>query len=684
MTKKVRGPLNQSYELETGAGASGDSGGLLRVHDSELLAQILRHVASDEANADAMRASLLDDPRADEVTLNDPRIVELVARRLSSGEYVARHGILTRAFERAVLQDQGTSSEPTPPPDEEDEEKIRDWKLECKHHAAPDSDRGMSGPRDIIDRGTTIQVVPDKGTTKDEVYVHWRDDHRGSMPSSLVVRTSGQPESEASQGGSHPGGYTSYKLDAEYLGDIDRWNFLAPSFWSDYRDKTIYSIRPGPTSIQVQVFNPRKYKFEFKFPPMAGLKDGTKYQAEGAGEIKALAKTGQVKKTYETEDATWSPSSLTIDTTKTSSDPGPDFEPNGSEMKLDAVKFFRDGESLDLDVLQLVGAILNFADTCREIVKMVKDYAPQVGWYIDWNLQLMQGSLVTEWYWKEHTDHRVFQFIDIKMALTLFSLTFELGIGVSGFSFKLQIYASLTGELAVEAGMKRDSPDGAPGFQLPTLKGKILGALGARVEAGYFFKFEAKGETAIEAELGIGINQGRGMVTFDARARWTGIKCTVSASGGYKGVGRNKGKEWQVIGESPWWGLTWPKEEPYTPPYLSESRIKSVVQGVLTDGWDIRVFDDDDDRMSHSDVAAMIADRIERDRAFDKTPKMIDGLANAIRKDLDVLGERSLRRDWVAVADLRAYLNSSVRGRSIAPHLEAGASPTAKLVAANS
>jgi hypothetical protein len=503
------------------------------------------------------------------------------------------------------------------------------------------------------------------------------------MPPSLAVRTPGRAEGKANKGSGGPGGYTTYGLEAEYLGDIDIINIINPGFWRAYLEKTTHTIQPGPTSIGVDVYNPRQFKFEFKLPPMAGFKDGAKYEASGAKEIKALAKDGKLKEKLTTEDAYWSPSSLTLNTKKTDSSPGPDFEPKKSEMAFgESTKLERDGSPVEVDILKLVGSVLEFADAMREIVKMVKDYAPKVGWYIDWNLQLMQGAMAVEWYWKEHTDARVFQYIDFNIALTIFSLTFEIGIGVSACSFKLQIYAQLGGELAVEAGAKRDSPDGAPGFKLPSLKGKIKGALGARAEAAYVFKFEAKGETAVEAECGIGINQRGSMVTVDARARWTGIECTATFSTGLLGISYTKTEKMTLVGPSSWWGLSWPEEKEYVPPTMSRDRIQSVVLGVLQDGWDVRVFDGDD-RVAMATVASMIADRIERDSAFDKTQKMVDALANGIRQDLDVLGVRAWARDYVAMDDLRQYLDGSVHGLGLPKRLEAGASPTRKLLAAN-
>lgn len=680
MKYQLHGVFGEVFELQSSLDGAEDESAPI-VTDEALLSLYVQDLLESPINRELLRRLALEDPLLAGFgeSMSDLELSELAVRSFSSG--VLR---LTAAPEgptawRAFTQQPAPVQPPPQAPRQpvREEPKIRDWKIECHHHT--------SKGRAFIERGTYIDVVPDLGKTKDSVKVHWRDDYIGALPASLTVRTAGKPEAQANRAGGG-GGYTAYGYEVEYLGDRNIQNIISPLFWRAYLEKTTYSFAPGPASINVNVFNPRRFKFEFKLPPMAGIKGGSKYEAQGAQQIRALANKGTLKERVTTEDAYWTPSSLTLKTSRTDSAPGPNFKPRESEQKLaDTIQLTRDSALVpDLNYLQLVGSIIQYADTMRRIVEMVKDYAPKVGWYIDWNLQLMQGGLAVEWYWKEHTDHRVFQYIDFNIQLTLFSLTFELGIGVSACSFKLQIYAQLSGELAIEAGAKHDTPDGGVGVQLPTVKGKIAGALGARAEAGYLFKFEAKGETAIEAELGMGINQGRGkMVNVDARARWTGIKCRATFSTGFLGISHNKTENWQPIAESPWWGLTWPEEKNYVPPTITRDRVASTVEAVLYRGWNVRVFDGDR-QLELGRVAGMIADRIERDRAFDKTQKAVDAIANSIREDLDVIGDRNWGRDYVTLADLNSYLNGSVRGRSIAPHLAAYPSPTRQLIAANS
>ena len=87
-------------------------------------------------------------------------------------------------------------------------------------------------------------------------------------------------------------------------------------------------------------------------------------------------------------------------------------------------------------------------------------------------------------YWKEHTDHRIYRYVDVNLKVVLFSITFEFGVGVSAFSFKVQVFAQLSGELSMEISGKRTSPDGDVGVNLGPFKATIKGAIGARAEAG--------------------------------------------------------------------------------------------------------------------------------------------------------------------------------------------------------
>jgi hypothetical protein len=678
---QILGAFGEGWELSSDFGVP--DGTEIGPSDPALLAHYMRAFVEAPFNRDVLLASLAHDPTFNSFDLDDQALCDEILARIARGDLVL---VRSNEVQLRITPHVGTAEpppEPAPPPERRQPEvKIRDWKIECHHHAntgggSPCTNGDGKGQvRLVIERGSAIQIVPSKGTKKDTVKLWWKDQYLGSLPPSLTVRTQGKPDIEAQRvsGGGDTG---TYQLDAEYLGDTEITKFFLPSFWRSFMERTNYSIAPGPTPINVEVYHPKRFKFEFSFPPIKGYKGGFKLETEKSANPTNLFKPQNLEAKFELNQVGWSPSTLKpSSTTIVNTHPDPNADPPSSSMTLGNCKFYIDSVASSFGWLTLVGKLLKLSKTFRDLVtaiKKFKDYAPQVGWYIDFGISLMQGSLAVEWYWKEHTDHRVYQYIDANIAMTLFAIEFEFGIGVGAFSFKLQVFAALSGEIGVEASMKRTSPDGAPGFTLPAFKGKITGALGMRFEAGIFAKFEAKAETAIEAEVALGINQRNSPVSFDAHMRWTGIACTVSGSVGPWGIGGNKTWKSTLVPPSEWVGLEWPKEEPYKPPYLSRDRIAVVLQGVITDGWNIRVINPSgsmftpDTHLTPEQIAGALADAIDADSLIERDTDTIDGLAHAIRGDLDKLGTR-LGRDWIEQSAFNGYIAGKLKERLRAVH----------------
>jgi hypothetical protein len=571
-----------------------------------------------------------------------------------------------------------SAKEPTRPRTEE--KKIRDWRLECSHHAA--------GKRALFQKGTVIQLVPDKGKTKDKVKLWWKDEPLGSLPDELPVgvpvpKGKQLPKAPLESGGGDTG---TFALDAEFFGELNNVAFPLPAFWRAWREPTVYSLGPGPTTVRVDVFNPRHFKLELSMPPLSGFKTGSKFEADTLDPA-VLRNRSALTEKLTVEESGWTPSTLQVKSYRTATHPEPDFKATESESSLGGIKLTRDDTEVEIEALKVIGSILEASATLRDLVtaiKKFKDFAPSIGWYIDFGAQFFQGGIAVEWYWKEHTDHQVFTYYDFNVSLKIFSIEFELGLGVGAFGFRLQIFAQLAGELVVEGGAKHEKPEGRLGFNFPAAKGKVTGALGARFEAGAFFKFEAKGETGIELELTVGVNQRDKPFIFDFRARWTGISCTATGSVGLFGIGGKKTWTSVLVPESRWIGLTLPAEKEYVPPFLSRDRIAQIVLGVITDGWDVRVIRGSgawykrDHRWPPEEIAGVIADRIDADPLVDRTNDSIDGLAHAIRKDLDQLGVRT-GRDYIEEPTFRQY----VAGPGMAARLSAAHSAERQLLKAN-
>jgi anti-sigma28 factor (negative regulator of flagellin synthesis) len=684
MSNTIFGPFDERFEVRSAF----EGGAAIEPpyhHDPVLLASYLRRFLESPSSRDALRRALMDDPASMGRALSDEELCELVAMRLSMGvlRLVAPGGGVLQM--RHVSTGGGEAHE-----DEQEEEeraaaevKLRDWKLECKHHS--------ESKRPVFERHTSIQVVPDKGQTKDTVKVHWRDDNI-ALPPALTVRTPGRADVEAQKAGAN-GPYSLYGYDVEYLGDLDNILFPLPSFWQALNEKTTYSFAPGPQSINVEVFNPRQWELEVKFPALESFKGGYKYSCAShdvSGDSLSklsMTKKSVVKETFEVNEGGWKPSSKRVESveTKTTVKNGASSTETEKESKLfDAIVLKRDGGNLKIDAIKIASSILKFIKEGLDLVKLIKSYAPQVGWYVDLDIQVMQGGLAAEWYWKEWEDHTVFRYIDVKAMLEVFSITFEIGVGVSAFSFKLQVFGQVSGGVGVEISATRWKPEGMPGMNLGPVKGRIAGAIGARAEAGYFFKLEAKMETALELDLVIGINQPSRAVSLDGGLVWTGIQCEATGSVGAMGIGGTKKWKGELVGKSDRLRFEWPKPVEYKPPYMSRDAIAAELRKVLTNGWNVRVFTPSgsaftfDEAWSIERIADTLAERIERDRAFHRTPDMVEALGVAIRQDLDALGTRT-GRDYIESERFLAYVNGKVDGKSLVVHLNDGASPIRKL-----
>lgn len=662
MTQNLRGPFDDVYALARSPEASGSSDSLLSPGDPQLLRQLLRRYLEDPFQREALRRVLGPDyeGRYDDID----ELASALAFRISRGGLVLQGGGYARGTVLPGFQSM-VAGEIIEAPPRDEEEYIRDWRIECRHHT--------SASRALIEQGRSIQVVPDKGQIKDLVKIHYRDD-RHPPPPSLRCGSTDVPKSGSS------GGYDVYDFDAEYTGDITQQNFLFPKFWRAYLDKTNYTLSGGPSSVGVEVYNPRQYKFEFKFPALKGVNVGAQLTKGIKVEGRKLVAHGEPAPAWKITSTGWSPSDLNVNKTVARSD-RPPVETDTPGV-LQSVAFKIDGGEESVDIIQYVGTLLNFYSKVMEIIDAIQDNAPQVGWYFQFNMQLMQGGVTLEWYWKEHTDHRVFQYVDFNVALTVLSITFELGLGISGLGFKAQVFAQLSGGLTVSANARRDNPDGAPGFAIPAVT-KITGALGARFEAGNLFKAEGKGETGIQVTVELGINRGRSsMVNFDAYADWTGIKVVATVSGGLFGMGRQKTWTRTLVSPRRMGGFQWPKPEKFSPPHASRSRIKSVLLGVITSGWNVRVIREvegmfNDVTWTPDQIASALADKIDQHRTFHRTAKMIDGLAHAIRKDLDAAGAR-WGRDYIDETGFRQYVN----GPELQAHLDGMVNPAAEIALA--
>jgi hypothetical protein len=222
--------------------------------------------------------------------------------------------------------------------------KVQDWRIECAHHAE-------KSERHVIERGTYIAVVPSMGETKDVVNFYVRDDENG-MRQSLNTGSVNVP-----MVGKSASNYAVYKLDAEYKGNVSDHRFPLPTYWAALSDVTKYRVSGAPSTIEVDVYNPRQHKIELKVPPFRKYTTGSKltnFDVKLDVKEKELVHCEKSVRWDSKKTARWSPSKLKLTTTRAATragdaKPAEESEETQNKALVDSVAFWVDGNAVELD-----------------------------------------------------------------------------------------------------------------------------------------------------------------------------------------------------------------------------------------------------------------------------------------------------------------------------------------------
>ncbi|MGE0787251.1 MAG: hypothetical protein AB7S26_16385 [Sandaracinaceae bacterium] len=758
MTQKLVGPFDDIYALardgdDRPIDATAFSTALFEIHDAELLERVIARFLDDPVHASHFRTLLADSLANGEAT--DVRaLTQELALRIARGEVRIRY--LRDARNQDRLPGETVAGAPivVTPPSPAPQPKptyVRDWYFYCHHHVEPYDKRGQKNRnaygRVTLDADghpvTVIDVVPNyvgnvvpSKPGKDKLHFYWKDEQLGSPPKpELYLDTIGKPDEKIPPSGGEAG-YTEYAFETPYLGGQDAILFIKPSFWREFMATTQYRLNNGPQALRVDVYHPRKYKFELKMPPLRGYKRGVKL-GDGNADPRKLAKPEELKRKMEEEFTGWGPSKLPLvgDVPKEGkresdkgllNDPGGSFAVDDSEERHEygsaglaikkaadkvPIKFYRDEVALDpAGLLTYIAAVLRLYRAVFGIIDTIKDYAPQAGFYVDFELQIMTGELAIEWQWKEYEDHRAYAAVDVNAKLTLFKVMLEMGVGVKACGGKLQVFAQVEGACELSMGYARTSPDGDA--QLPfSFKNSIMGAIGARAEAGSFVKLEGKGQTGFELEfkVTIGIGAHEPGLRVEIAPTWTGISFTGTFSAAAFGISYEKTGKYDLVGSQRILPIVLPSETPYAPPHMSKQDIARVFRTTFVDGTDVLFYREGEHRDAHNHcpnpqcpghgaatdycrrwdsgdwngwmdmepVCDQLAEAVLADKGFTQTPKDIEALANSVREDFRSTSRMArtqlLGRNYVDYADAQRYIQGgTVRGCSLKAHLARG------------
>lgn len=710
MAEKLYGPLDDLYSLgryeeNTPGGASSS---LFSVDDPEVLERILGRFLQDPTSVAKLRRALGDSLVG---PVSDRALVQELARRIRRGEVVVQYlrgernddllpGI-TVTSRGDIIETDGET---------ETEHKTFDWRVECQHHSSP-SDHAPGRP--LFDSSNLpeklIMVVPDQGTTFDLVKVHLLDERKPTPPK---LTAGGQDVPKGGSDGGYDVYPFKAEFDGD-LSLVNFLTIGFWTMFGSKTEYQIVGGHV-PIKVQVRcpkryafkfALPPRRaYRAGYRLTRNAevNLKDMSAKFTENQFTVK-----GQLQ-----VDHGWSPSNQTINTdirrgqagltrlAREAGTPGaldglasraggrpdrpglvtdgaavfdqarphdphespdrrPDAENRDTTTKgnapaglalFESITYTVDGAEVQLGIFTLVDTFLVLWQQIDDIIEAIQSNAPQVGFFANVNLQLMQGALAIQWYWAEHTDHRVFRQLDVNLSMTIFNISIELGIGVSGFGCRAQVFVSLGGDLVVYVDGRRDAPDldlsAGVGF-----KASIVAAVGARFDVGNFINAIGKGESSLilTGEIGLFRRSGRA-ISAELRTRWTGIRAVVKGSAGLMGVGGSKTfLDKQVVAARDLGKKFWPSGDPaYVPPTLSRELIRRKVEYVITEGWNVRVRrrlpgttwlgNPKWEYYSPRQISEIITDRIDRDTLWRRTARNAEALAHAIRGDLNVIG----------------------------------------------
>jgi hypothetical protein len=448
-----------------------------------------------------------------------------------------------------------------------------------------------------------FEVVPDGRDVGDVVYLVYEGEKelRGPQGLDLISEESGKKV---------------YALKCTYEGRLEK-SFTSRDFWKSLQSATVAKVKGANRDIEIKTYSPDEHRVSFSFPSLRSVSGGKKIRGdtekkEGGKEEDSTNKTERKKSAW----ASWE-----------------GLEPPDPPVP---IQYTVNGEPVESDVMESAESVLELGKRVLKMYRTVRDAVPKYGWYFEADFQLMQGVFVLAWQWREHHDHRAFLWVGAMLDLEILSLGVEIGVGVEGFGFALQLFGRINGSLGVTASLQRPSPDVEGKFEIP-LDSTIKGLLGVRFDAGGFAEATGKFVTALEFSGRLAVDT-EGGTSIESGIVWTGIAGIVVGSAGWGGAfGQKKTKKHvTLVDKSDLGTWEWPGGSTYKPTRVSHSKMKSIIKDNLTEGWsdDAQVETDDGERVETDILVDAIAEKIDG-RGILKDEKTIEALSHNIRQRLE-------------------------------------------------
>jgi hypothetical protein len=460
------------------------------------------------------------------------------------------------------------------------------------------------------------------------------------------------------------GGFKRWNMDCMWSNSDNTVIPFLPEFWRQLYNPQELSVNGLRDPLTVKLYKPDQYSLSIKFPPIRRFQCGLK-----------LAKQDILKQGVGSSNKTKDLSPDPIDESKSWK-----FSKELASLPFSGDKpviYKVNSVERTISALNALGSLVRMITGFQKILQAIKENIPEAGIYVDFQLKLLEGVFKIEWGWKEYKDHRAFMRMAAIIDITLIGISYEIGVGVSGFSFKLQVFASLKENLTISFNGERVSPDNTGEISFP-LKFTADASVGARFEALYIVKVEGTVTTGIEIKGFFKISSREGP-SLNATINWTGIKANITASasvaksaGTKEPVKKFDGKtstiestkrERVLVDSVPLGVFKWPSQEKYTPTFFPRERVVEVIDKVFRTGSNLSVRDENNKEIDLKTIVNKMADYIDKRNDVSRSEKTVEAFALAVRNKMI---ELYTRPDWglfksLAYKDYTKFCNKEVK-----------------------
>lgn len=626
------------------------------------------------------------------------------------------------ALSRAALDATPCPCLTQPPPDPLLDEDLTVW------------DDEETGARYWDEKTRTLHIVQTART--DTVRIEYTGPNQ---PASLEVRVNGRHLETLPGGGSW-----SHKVT--YIPSKDPYEGWREAFFpltgiNTYGAQVCtYEYRCPEFTVTVEVYNPDQWELKLKVPPLKSLSTGRRLSRNSKGEQKdhrhtevqsTDAFTGSQNSTSHSSETTTSGNSVSTRQSSTASatdaNTGTSVSVSHSrsvratalkdvvfvnaqqgysvsvqkdtrppaEKALDYVTLERNTARLDLDVLKFIGIAIDLTKKIHKLKSAIRNGVPEVGWYWDVNVSILEGELACGWGWQEETGPGVYYSCGLGAELTLLSVNGSLGAGIDNLIATAQAVVELTGEITakvepaeIRIGGSESSPETR---ELGEVGGSITLDAYAELEAGGIVSMKAGARsTFLDAKMKAKWSR-RENYYIDGELEFEGVTLYYETSTWY---GQIEEKSVDLMGSRTLGRFRFPKgDDPEPEDIDTRDALRQVVeqkfQTSLFDGDDLKlyigymttekewyVFGDDvqvyrEEKLENDQFINMITSSIwNRRENLDMSHSIIEGLLYSMKEDF-----KSEHGDRILVEEFLTY----IRGGKFEQRITDAESPTKRL-----